>query len=155
MRPWGGARLAGRPPPPADPDGTTRPRGGGSFPGRRLRRSKHRGRRHPLRTARPARPRGGPPRTGAIAGAWKRIEERGNFEGRWSLKEINDRVHEAEPIKAQASRSQAMRSLRGLGHDVMTVYDQGLPEPRCWVARGRGRDYLLSLDLDFSKGERP
>jgi predicted nuclease of predicted toxin-antitoxin system len=47
----------------------------------------------------------------------------------------------------------AARLLRGLGHDVMTVYDQGLQgfnDPDILAAcQGEGRT-LVSLDLDFS-----
>ena len=47
----------------------------------------------------------------------------------------------------------AAELLRSLGHDVMTVYDQGLQsctDPEVLAAcQGEGR-ILLSLDLDFS-----
>jgi predicted nuclease of predicted toxin-antitoxin system len=47
----------------------------------------------------------------------------------------------------------ALEWLRGLGHDVMTVYDQGLQsanDPTVLAACHGERRVLVSLDLDFS-----
>ena len=127
--------------------------GRGKLSGRRLRRSKDRGRRPPLR--RPTwSSRGGQPRAEPIAGAWKGIEERGNFEGRWSLKEINDRVHEAEPNEEPSQKEPCHEIAPRPGSRRDDGVRPGAPGlyriPKVLAACQAEGMILLSLDLDFS-----